>query len=98
VREPGEHFRVRSVVHDDLEFERFVFHRPLWQATEGDGRGAEMSDYARIAHALKRPGIDVISWDTPVRDIDWGGPGTYARVSSAFHLCHRWGIPGAHRG
>ena len=56
-----------------------------------------MSNYARIAHALKRPGIDVISWDTPVLDIDWGGPGIYARVVTAFHLWHRWGSDGRHR-
>jgi hypothetical protein len=30
-----------------------------------------MSNYAQILHALKRPGIDVISWDTRVVDIDW---------------------------
>jgi hypothetical protein len=48
-----------------------------------------MSNYARISHALKRPGIDVISWDTPVSDIDWDGPGIHARVTGAFYLWHR---------
>jgi hypothetical protein len=56
-----------------------------------------MSNYAKIAQALKRPGIDVISWDTPVLDIDWGGPGIHVRVTSAFHLWHRWGSDGRHR-
>jgi hypothetical protein len=39
-----------------------------------------MSNYARIAHALKRPGIDIIPRNTPVLDIDGGGPGIHARV------------------
>jgi hypothetical protein len=46
---------------------------------------------------LKQPGIDVISWDTPVLDIDWGGPGIHARVVTAFHLWHRWGHDRSHR-
>ena len=56
-----------------------------------------MSNYARIAHALKRPGVDVIPWDTPVLDIDWGGPGIHARVTTAFRFWHRWGGDGRHR-
>jgi hypothetical protein len=53
-----------------------------------------MSNYARIARALKRPGIEVISWDTPVLDIDWGGRSTHARVTTAFRFWHRWGSDG----
>ena len=53
--------------------------------------------YARIAHALKRPRVDVITWDMPVLDIDWGGPGIHARVTTAFRFWHRWGGDGRHR-
>ena len=60
-------------------------------------KAGEMSNYARIAHALKRPGIDVISRDTPVSEIDWGGSGIHARVTSAFQLWHRWGSDDRHR-
>ena len=56
-----------------------------------------MTNYARIAHALKRPGVDVIPCDTPVLDIDWGGPGTHTRVTSALQFWHRWGSDGGHR-
>jgi hypothetical protein len=56
-----------------------------------------MSNYAGIAHALKRPGTDVISRDTPVLDIDCGGPGIHARVITAFYLWHRWGHDGRQR-
>jgi hypothetical protein len=30
-------------------------------------------------------------------DIDWGGPGIHARVTSAFRFWHRWGVEGRHR-